>query len=79
MVILAQNNLTTTVHDKKNLDCKLITNNLIAKSKEAYCVEKLSELENLIDKICDNDCVLLVLSNRTCLGLWESDFVKKLT
>lgn len=79
VVILAQNNLTTTVHDKKNLDCKLITNNLIAKSKEAYCVEKLSELENLIDKICDNECVLLVLSNRTCLGLWESDFVKKLT
>ncbi|MBY0414219.1 MAG: hypothetical protein K2Q18_08640, partial [Bdellovibrionales bacterium] len=41
-------------------------------------VGNLSELMVEIEKITGTDNVILILSNGTCLGLWESDFVKNL-
>ena len=41
--------------------------------------QQLNELMDQIKNKSDKNSVLLVLSNRTCLGLWESDFVKKLS
>ncbi len=38
----------------------------------------LPELRKTIDEYAEENAVLLILSNRTCLGLWESDFVQAL-
>jgi len=46
--------------------------------KPSFCVSKLDELRSKIDEFTDKNSVLLVLSNRTCLGLWESSFVQEL-
>ena len=78
-VLLAVNPLKTTVEDSKNLDCKLIANNLSSKGIASKDVGALAELISEIDLRVDQNTLLLVLSNRTCLGLWESDFVKKLS
>jgi UDP-N-acetylmuramate: L-alanyl-gamma-D-glutamyl-meso-diaminopimelate ligase len=77
-VIIAKNPLTTTVRDRKNLDCDQIIADIQAEKKDAYCADSLEKLRSKIDEWCDDNSVLLVLSNRTCIGLWESDFVKAL-
>jgi UDP-N-acetylmuramate: L-alanyl-gamma-D-glutamyl-meso-diaminopimelate ligase len=77
-VVLAVNTLQTTVGGN-NLDCSLIAKNLSEFGVEAMCAENLSELENQINKYADENSLLLIMSNRTCLGLWESDFVKNIS
>lgn len=78
-VILAANSLKTTVHDSKNLDCHLIVDELNESKVPAIVVNELTQLQKQIDSWSNEQTVLLVLSNRTCLGLWESDFVKNLS
>lgn len=77
-VILASNPMKTTVKDSKNLDCDMLAKDLNSKGVEAVCAFDLEELRKRIDVWADEASVLLVLSNRTCLGLWESDFVEEL-
>lgn len=77
-VIVASNPLKTTVKNSKNLDCDLLASDLGAKGVEAVCARSLEELRKEIDAWTNQESVLLVLSNRTCLGLWESDFVEQL-
>ena len=78
-VILAVNELKTTVAGGVNLDCNLIAKNLTQNGIVATAVLNLSELRQQIDKASGEDNLLLILSNKTCLGLWESDFVQALT
>jgi UDP-N-acetylmuramate: L-alanyl-gamma-D-glutamyl-meso-diaminopimelate ligase len=78
-VILAANALQTTVQDSSNLDCSKIVEELKKVSIDSVSVNELTELQEQIDSWVDEDSILLILSNRTCLGLWESNFVKNLS
>ena len=78
-VIVASNPMKTTVKDSKNLDCDKLAADLSASGVEACCARDLGELRERIDMWADGESVLLVLSNRTCLGLWESDFVTQIS
>lgn len=77
-VIMAQSPIKTTVAKRTNLDCEQIITDLSTHNIEGRCVDNLSDLRSQIDLWTDDNVVLLVLSNRTCIGLWESDFVNEL-
>lgn len=77
-VIITKVSIPTTAINGKDLDVDLLTKEIGAKGKPSVCVSTLADLRNTIDQKANKDSVLLVLSNRTCLGLWESDFVKEL-
>ena len=78
-VIIAQSSIQTTAKNQNNLDCEKLIHDISAKGIESVCSQNLQQLRGEIDKRIDEDSVLLVLSNRTCIGLWESEFVKKLS
>lgn len=77
-LILAKNPLATTVGGHSNLNCQRIVDEVKSCGKPASVVENLESLRKAIDQQVSSNQVLLILSNRTCLGLWESDFVKAL-
>lgn len=77
-VILANPKVATTAFTKKDLDFEKMTSDLNKSGTPTVYVSNLDELVNEIDRVANTNSILLVLSNRTCLGLWESDFVKKL-
>jgi UDP-N-acetylmuramate: L-alanyl-gamma-D-glutamyl-meso-diaminopimelate ligase len=77
-VIIAKSEVATTALGGKDLDTDLLAREIGATGKPSACVAKLDDLRTTIDKFAEKDAVLLVLSNRTCLGLWESSFVKEL-
>jgi len=77
-VIIAKNSLQTTVSGGENLDCNKLVSTLENENTPAFCAEDLNSLRAKIDEWIKPNSVLLVLSNRTCIGLWESDFVKEL-
>lgn len=77
-VIIAKASIPTTALGGKDLDCDQLSKEISAMGKPSQTVTKLDELRAAIDSNVDKNSVLLVLSNRTCLGLWESDFVKEL-
>lgn len=77
-VIIAQNPLPTTVKEQKNLDCSQLVEDISSFGVTASSVDSLDKLRNQIDEYISEESVLLILSNRTCLGLWESDFVKEI-
>jgi len=78
-VIIATNELKTTVEDSKNLNTELIVSELNEKGIAAKNVHGLKDLQSAIDEWANDESLLLILSNRTCIGLWESDFVKNLS
>lgn len=77
-VIIAKASIPTTALGGKDLDVDLLTKEISDLGKAATSVSSLGELRKAIDQFAEKDAVLLVLSNRTCLGLWESDFVQEL-
>jgi UDP-N-acetylmuramate: L-alanyl-gamma-D-glutamyl-meso-diaminopimelate ligase len=77
-VIVAKAEIPTTAMSGKDLDGEKLVSDLNLKKVEAQCVYDLVNLRKAIDHLVEPQSVLLILSNRTCLGLWESDFVKEL-
>lgn len=77
-VVLANAGIQTTAFGGKNLDFDKMASDLNHSNIPAIVCSKLDQLINYIDQHITKDDVLLILSNRTCLGLWESDFVKKI-
>ncbi len=77
-VILAKPLKPTTISSRGNLDCNKMVDGLKARGKYAALAENLMELRDQIDRLVGPNTLFLVLSNGTCLGLWESDFVKEL-
>lgn len=77
-VIIAKASLATTALGGKDLDVEQLSKEIAGKGKPSSVVSSLQELRAKIDEFADKDSVLLVLSNRTCLGLWESSFVQEL-
>ena len=77
-VIIAKPDMATTALGGSDLNGELLASEIKAKGKDSVCVNKLDDLRRTIDNFADKDSVLLILSNRTCLGLWESSFVQEL-
>lgn len=77
-VIIAKPELATTALNGSDLDGVKLASEITARGKKAVCVNKLEDLRAAIDDFKEKNSVLLILSNRTCLGLWESNFVKEL-
>lgn len=77
-VIIAKVNLPTTALGGKDLDGEQLSEEIMKKGKASVCVSKLEDLRKSIDEYAEKDAILLILSNRTCLGLWESNFVQEL-
>jgi UDP-N-acetylmuramate: L-alanyl-gamma-D-glutamyl-meso-diaminopimelate ligase len=77
-VIIAKANLPTTAINGKDLDVDLLAKEIEESGRPSACVSNLDDLRKKIDEYNEKDTVLLVLSNRTCLGLWESGFVQEL-
>lgn len=79
-VIIAKPDLATTALGGSDLDGKRLAHEIQAQfHKPAQCVSTLAPLRAAIDATVKQGDVLLILSNRTCLGLWESDFVAQLS
>lgn len=77
-VVLAMNPLKTTVKDTVNLNGVEMAKHLNAQGVSSAVVNNLDELMQEIERRISADKILVVLSNRTCLGLWESSFVQAL-
>ena len=70
--------MATTAKNSNNLDCEKLIHDLKGHCKSALVIDNLSDLRDQIKQISNDKNLILVLSNRSCLGLWESDFVKEL-
>ena len=77
-VIIAQSTIHTTVKNQNDLDCDKLVADLNNSGVDSACSKSLKELRSEIDRRVQADSVLLILSNRTCIGLWESEFVNEL-
>jgi UDP-N-acetylmuramate: L-alanyl-gamma-D-glutamyl-meso-diaminopimelate ligase len=77
-VIIAQSTIQTTAKNQNDLDCDQLVSDIKLAGIDSSCSKDLVQLREEIDKRVQDDSVLLVLSNRTCIGLWESEFVNEL-
>ncbi|MBY0515727.1 MAG: hypothetical protein K2P81_02380 [Bacteriovoracaceae bacterium] len=78
-VIIAKPDIATTALGGTDLDGNKLAQEIQSMHKKsAICVSTLAPLRAEIDKRVKEGDLLVILSNRTCLGLWESDFVQKL-
>ncbi|OUR96187.1 hypothetical protein A9Q84_07450 [Halobacteriovorax marinus] len=78
-VVFSKPSRSTSVKGATDLDGVKIVDVLNKAGVKACIVEDLELLRKEIDIISDENTVLLVLSNGTCLGLWQSSFVNELT
>ncbi|MFA7614151.1 MAG: Mur ligase family protein [Candidatus Caldatribacteriota bacterium] len=78
-VIIAKSHIKTTAIGKDDLDSDRLSREINEKGIPSVSVDKLDDLRGQIDQFAEDNAVLLVLSNRTCLGLWESQFVQELS
>ena len=83
----ALNRATSVIFTKPNrpsnakigdLDIYKIIEEVKKSGRPGSVVGNLAELMDEIEKIASPENLILVLSNGTCLGLWESEFVKNL-
>lgn len=77
-VLIANPAKPTTVKNSGNLDSQLIIGFLKNKKINASVAYELKEILNYLDQWNSSESLFLILSNSTCLGLWESDFPKNL-
>ncbi len=77
-VLFARPVRPTSVSWAGNLDIDEMARNLSLNGKASRVVEKLEDLRIEIDQRLNEQTLLVILSNGTCLGLWESDFVDAL-
>jgi UDP-N-acetylmuramate: L-alanyl-gamma-D-glutamyl-meso-diaminopimelate ligase len=77
-VIFTKPTRPTSVKNVGDLDIYKIVENVKSTGRNGSVVGNLDELMVELNKITGPDNVILILSNGTCLGLWESEFVKEL-
>lgn len=77
-VIIARPRLATTAKNLDNLNCNKISSALNENVEKSVVADDIEKLMLEIDKLAKPESILLVLSNSTCLGLWESSFVDNL-
>ncbi len=69
---------STTVKDAGDLDLVGMKTSLEKEDVKTQILSKLDEVISWVKDHSSEKSIILVLSNGTCLGLWESDFVKNL-
>ncbi len=79
ITIFAKNSLATTVKGSTDLDVMKICSDLIDSGSKSRVCTNLEDLIGEIDKHSGDESLFLILSNRSCLGLWESSFVQNLS
>ena len=77
-VILPRPENSTNIQAVGDLDCDLMANELNAKGIVTTVVNDLTQLISELERKSDSDKIFLILSNSSCLGLWESRFVEEL-
>ncbi len=77
-VVFTKPTRPTSVKGVGDLDIVEITNQVLASGRHAKVVGDLLELRKEIERNIGENNLILILSNGTCLGLWESDFVNEL-
>jgi UDP-N-acetylmuramate: L-alanyl-gamma-D-glutamyl-meso-diaminopimelate ligase len=77
-VIFTKPTRPTSVKNVGDLDIYKIIDSVKQSGRPGSVVGNLSELMVEIEKIAGPENLILILSNGTCLGLWESEFVKQL-
>lgn len=75
-VLVANPKIPTNAKQFENLNYGLLTKDISASGVFSEEYTELAPLRKTIDTLSKKDGILLVLSNRTVLGLWESDFIK---
>lgn len=78
-VIFTKPTRPTSVKNVGDLDIYKIIETVKSSNRDGSVVGNLNELMLEIEKIAKPENLILVLSNGTCLGLWESEFVKNLS
>jgi UDP-N-acetylmuramate: L-alanyl-gamma-D-glutamyl-meso-diaminopimelate ligase len=77
-VIFTKPTRPTSVKNVGDLDIYKIIDSVKASGRPGCVVGNLAELTVEIEKLATPENLILILSNGTCLGLWESEFVKNL-
>ena len=77
-VVIADTGIQTSAKSFEQLDTDKLVADIQDQDIQAKRVDSLESLLKLIDQISHKDNVIAIFSNRTCLGLWSSDFVKQL-
>jgi len=78
-VVVANPQITTNAKQFENLDYELLAKDINKTFNiPTWCTTDLVTLRAHIDKLSDEESVLLIMGNRTILGLWESDFIKEI-
>ena len=77
-VIFTKPTRPTSVNNVGDLDIYKIIDSVKASGRPGCVVGNLVELMVEIEKLATPENLILILSNGTCLGLWESEFVKSL-
>ena len=78
-VFLVKNKRSTKARGRKNMDFDFVARALREHSVDSVIVEELDVLKSSLENHADDKSLFLFLSNGNCLGLWESDFVEKLS
>lgn len=78
-VIFTKPTRPTSVKNVGDLDIYKIVEEVKSSGRPGVVVGNLVELMTQIELIANTESVILILSNGTCLGLWESQFVRDLS
>lgn len=77
--LIVKPQLATTLKKSQSLETQKMVEELREQNLESYEVECLEDLLMKINDFANSETLFIVMSNRTCLGLWESDFVHELS
>lgn len=77
-VVFTKPTRPTSVKGVGDLDIAEITKHVNASGRYGRVVGDLKELREEIERNIGENNLILILSNGTCLGLWESEFVNEL-
>ena len=77
-IAFVDNKRKTSVSRSGDINKLALVEECKKKSKTACIVDNLVQLREFIDQNADRDSIILILTNGPCLGLWESDFAKKI-
>ena len=69
----------TSVKHHQDINLQHIQHDLLAHQTDAIISQDLAQLRAWIQQTATPQKVILILSNGTCLGLWESDFPQQLS
>ena len=69
----------TTVKNSKTLQVDKLSSELRTLGKYCHIIETFQDLTHYLNENSKQECIIAVLSNGTCMGLWESELVENLS